>query len=1000
MSIEPERSHGFGWEPAAGLLFWVSLYLFLLACLRPGLIVQDIVPTGGDMAGHYPALEFLSRKLLPHGRLVGWYPGNYAGFPLFQMYFPLPFLLMAGLGLILPLTVSFKMIGLAGVFLLPAASHRALKIMKCPCPAPKIGAAAALAFLFNEGNSAWGGNLLSVLAGEFAFSLSLFLAVIYLARMYRDVPKGDNAAGNALLLASTGLSHGYPLLFCLASVVFFLFFSMDWKKKFIYLLKVNLGAFGLMAFWLVPLLLYSPYTTPFNFIWRISGWRLVLPVILWPFALAALAGGLRLVFPDRLSPETRMRSLFFIWLIVVAAALYLLAFKIGLVDIRFIPFGQLSLVLFGAAFLGEVVSRFRFRSVIPVMACLAVMVWAGHGETRVSDWAAWNYSGFSSKPLWPLFRDVTDFLKGDSSEPRVVYEHNRAIEGAGTVRAFELLPFFSGRSTLEGVYIQASLSAPAVFHIQSEVSLEISAPLVQYNYSRFDLERALPHLRLFNVGHYITVTPEARLAAERHPAYRLVRQAGPFTVFEISGGHNRYVVQPEYKPVAALTDDPKAWGFQWLRQGRMDAPLILCPVKPGGDPHRFAATVKADELTGKWDHWPLQPLDRNAELKESLTDDEIIIENAVPGRPLWVKMSYHPKWEVEGARKIWRTAPAFMMVFPTSRTVRLKFVDRWQDRAGAGAYSSDRAVYFGRVASPKLRSGPTRPRPPEEQGRNKILAVFEPVAGFGDSPWRLYFCFPMRSLLCILKKGLAAYDRGSWPRARAYFEKSIDKFPYSPVVGQTIHHLALTYYREGRPREALAAWARFRDYPESRSLPEALYHVGLCYQALGDSLKARLTFAPRGAGVFIDPLGGCGHGPVAGNGPVEGMKVLLVNPAWPTGRAGQKRYGRAWPPLDLLNAAALLLRGGHRVMVVDLRANPHSARRSAGTVRSAAHEADLIILQTTPLDRWQCPNLEWEALSGLAEPFPKHKLFLAGAHGLMRPAMVLEMTGAKALITG
>ena len=130
------------------------------------------------------------------------------------------------------------------------------------------------------------------------------------------------------------------------------------------------------------------------------------------------------------------------------------------------------------------------------------------------------------------------------------------------------------------------------------------------------------------------------------------------------------------------------------------------------------------------------------------------------------------------------------------------------------------------------------------------------------------------------------------------------------------------------------------------------------------------------------------------------MNVLLVNPAWPAGRAGQRRYDRAWPPLDLLNAAALLLRGGHQVRVVDGRANPRPTKRPAREVRDAVREADLIVLQTTPLDRWQCPNPEWEALASLAEPFPKHKLYLAGAHGLMHPEKVLELTGAKALIIG
>ena len=64
-------------------------------------------------------------------------------------------------------------------------------------------------------------------------------------------------------------------------------------------------------------------------------------------------------------------------------------------------------------------------------------------------------------------------------------------QGAGTVRAFENLPLFSGRSTLEGVYIQGSLSVPFIFYLQSEISQQPSTPIPDYNYSRFNLKKAL-----------------------------------------------------------------------------------------------------------------------------------------------------------------------------------------------------------------------------------------------------------------------------------------------------------------------------------------------------------------------------------------------------------------------------------------------------------------------------------------------------------------------------
>lgn len=126
------------------------------------------------------------------------------------------------------------------------------------------------------------------------------------------------------------------------------------------------------------------------------------------------------------------------------------------------------------------------------------------------------------------------------------------------------------------------------------------------------------------------------------------------------------------------------------------------------------------------------------------------------------------------------------------------------------------------------------------------------------------------------------------------------------------------------------------------------------------------------------------------------MKVLLINPRWPGAKAGRKRIGRAWPPLDLLNAAALLREHGHEVFLIDARA----PGESESSVRIKAWQADLVLFQTSPLDRWQCPDLNWNVLEKMCAGLPGDRLVIAGAHGTVRPERVLEMTGAMAVIRG
>lgn len=126
------------------------------------------------------------------------------------------------------------------------------------------------------------------------------------------------------------------------------------------------------------------------------------------------------------------------------------------------------------------------------------------------------------------------------------------------------------------------------------------------------------------------------------------------------------------------------------------------------------------------------------------------------------------------------------------------------------------------------------------------------------------------------------------------------------------------------------------------------------------------------------------------------MKVLLINPSWRRGRAGARRYARAWPPLDLLSAAALLRDRGHEPVLIDARATGAGADHIA----AAARRADLVLLQTSPLDRWQCPELDWRYLKEMTKGLPKDRLVVAGAHGTVQPEPILDVTGARILIRG
>src|SRR5918996_3781252 len=197
--------------------------LAILDYFPPSLLLIPTVAAGGDTPCHYPTLVHFYEHLLPRLRLHGWYPGAYLGHPLLLYYFPLPFLFMSALAPITGLPVAFKLGTAAGVLLLPPLSYLALRLLGFRFPAPLLGAAAALVFLFVEENPIWGGTMASTLTGEFAYAYGTALAVLFLGVVYRAYARGRSVAVPAALLAVTAFAHGYAVLWAGLSASFFLY---------------------------------------------------------------------------------------------------------------------------------------------------------------------------------------------------------------------------------------------------------------------------------------------------------------------------------------------------------------------------------------------------------------------------------------------------------------------------------------------------------------------------------------------------------------------------------------------------------------------------------------------------------------------------------------------------------------------------------------------------------------------------------------------------------
>ncbi len=827
--------------------------IFIISRLSPEYLITNTITTGGDTASHYYTLQYLRDVLLPAGQVSGWTPGNYAGFPMLQFYFPLDFLLMILLNGIMSLQVAFKLGSIAGMLLLPISAYWMLRLMRCPFPGPGIAAALTLPFLFNSSNSMWGGNILSSIAGEFSYSLSMALSLILLGSLYSGARRHRRVVTNAILVFLVGFSHGYTLLFAEAMSLYLLITLRGFFERLFYLGKVYALAFCLLAFWLVPLLVFTRYTTSFDLVWTIYSIKEVLPPTLLPVLLAGAIGSLGVLIlsirDHRKIGKEALPMLGYLWFgLVMCVVFFVAAPRIGVVDIRYVPYGHLIGTLLAAmslGWLGRFLQPWRIDWVLLPAVLVATVVWTGNQIGPVSDWAKWNYEGFEAKATWPTFEQINLKLKGDFNDPRVVFEHSELHNSFGSSRAFESLPLFSGRATLEGLYMQASISAPFVFYIQSEVSQQKSVPFPQYSYSSLNYDRARPRLEIFNVRDLIVRSVNAKKAIRQAEGYALRDTIGEYELWELTANSNRYVEVPDYEPVLFSTSSWKEDSHRWfVDESLLQIPLVFVQE----DVSRAFPPFKA--LARDLDDLPRIPVETgDCQVQERIGNQEIWIETDCIGKPLVVKMSYHPNWHVEGADRVYLTSPSLMLIYPRQRHVRLYYGPGLWDRIGQALTVTGLIILLINIPLGWRQGGTLwqwialrmHIRPslvpqirfnPNNRNRWIILIVTVIVAGAAiiRVSYVTYYSNPNR----VYNNAIHLKDEKRFDEAREGFRSAINELGASELAQKAAYFIGITYYLEQRDKDAIAAFEDLiRRYPKSNWLPVAKYHIGLCQYRSG-----------------------------------------------------------------------------------------------------------------------------------------------------------------------
>ena len=828
---------------------------FIASYFPAAVMLTPTTTNGGDMGTHYYPAWYLRHVLLPHWSVIGWCPGNYAGYPLFQFYFPFPFMVMSALSAVIHFPVAFKLVTQLGTILVPLCAYLGLRLGGIPFPGPALASLATLPFIFMEANSMWGGNIPSTLAGEFAFGLGLALSLLFFGAFRRTVETGRGRAWVGVLVALIGLSHGYTLLWIGFTSLVELLSTRGWWRRVGALVGVHGLGILLMGFFLLELIGYGPWTTAYNHSWPVTGWRELLPPILWPAAIVAVVTTLVLIGLSVYRRTFLPRFFGTLWAAFgIAVFFWFTGHSFHVVDIRFVPFAQLDLALIAAAGVGLLFSELPLPEIWPAVGALLILPFVQSRVTFIPSWITWNYSGFERKPTWPVFHELMERLRGDFRAPRVVYEHSADNESLGTVRAFENLPLFSGRSTLEGLYMQSSPSSPFVFFIQSEISKDQSCPFPDYGCSRVDLEHGIGHLRMFNVSHYVLRSPLMKGEAAKRPD--LVRESavGPFEIYRLRDNANHYAIPLTLAPVAVRTPHWKESAYRWFKQATPDDPTPVFIDRVGDEERR---TFRAVVEEGQGD-LPRIPLDDPPPALEEHMDaqDRITVTGCRPGSPVLIRISYHPRWRVLTGEKIWLAGPSFMLVVPKGDRIDLVF-----DGGGwvtlAHAFTALGLVLFVVAVVPPGRRAATR----LAIGARDLLP--EPVVALGADWAPSARRWVLAGSLVVFTGVVAAaaiighvpnadgvyrqaqrlYDAGHLDESAVLFHEAQRLAPLSTTAIHATYFEAIVSFREEKWAAAQRIFERLiANFPEGVNAPEALYHIGLCRLRQGDVPGARVAW--------------------------------------------------------------------------------------------------------------------------------------------------------------
>ncbi|MEQ8840613.1 MAG: hypothetical protein RIB98_06505 [Acidimicrobiales bacterium] len=568
----------------------------------------------------------------------------------------------------IPYGVAMKMVAISGIVTLPLAAYAAGRLGGLAFPGPALLSLMTLPFLFDRSFNIYGGNVMSTMAGEFAFSMGLSIAVLYIGFATRGMATGRNRVLAGGLLALAGLTHLFAAFFGLVVTVS-LFLLRPGKREVSWLMVAGPIAGLLSAFWVLPFYWNTKYLNDMGWgkereyvkaLWSRSGNfggqgfldnDPVLQVFIVLAVIGAVVCGVRRV---RLGMALSLTAAIF-------AIIFLLLPEGRLWNVRILPFYYLSIYLMAGIAIAEVsrlaadflrsaddIRRRRPTAMAGVPAVLTALVvitmlafplrsfptgslyvddgqteyglaWAGNIGSREINlgpgWMRYNFEGYEARPTVDEYRGLIATMDEVGREygcGQSLWEYDGdRLGGYGTPMAPMLLPHWTDGciGSMEGLYFEASATTPYHFLLQSELSTGPSRAMRDMPYSELDVAKGVAGLRAMGVRYYMAATESAVVQARAVDDLTEIATSGPWVIFLVEG--QSVVEGLDHLPV--VVDGVDAGGEEWL-----------IPTVAWWESGKDTPLVAADG-PGSWPQSSLDALD-DAEYDAALEADDRVLE--------------------------------------------------------------------------------------------------------------------------------------------------------------------------------------------------------------------------------------------------------------------------------------------------------------------------------------------------------------------------------------